>query len=186
MDFNNKICRLCNGYMQLHEMKKIRMCSCGNRVMEVYVITLEQYAAGREKQYPKEWTPEVVNNAKLLLEKVNMFLGKLGVTNAIVASGWRSAAINAGIANAAPKSNHMTGLAIDIQDIDGKLKDLVLKHLDEAQRLGLYFEDFRHTGSWVHLQVIAPKSHKRIFIPSSSPAPHPERWNGSYEAKFDS
>lgn len=149
------------------------------------MITLTDYKMGRDKQYPKEWTPELEKNAKELLDKVNMFLLKLGVKKAKVNSGWRPAAINDATSNAAKSSTHMTGKGIDLGDADGKLWELVVKNLEEAKRLGLYFEDKRWTSTWVHIQCVPPKSGNRIYIPSSAPAPAPKAWDGVYDKKFN-
>jgi len=31
--------------------------------------------------------------------------------------------------------------------------------------IGLWFEDFKATPTWVHAQAVAPKSGKRFFMP---------------------
>lgn len=149
------------------------------------IVTIEQYWMGRDKQYPNDLTPEVVQNAKELLAKVNLFLKEIGVDKATVSSGWRPAGLNAGVAGAATKSNHIIGKAIDLRDTDGKLWEKVAANLHVAQRLGLYFEDKRYTPTWTHIQSVPPKSKKRVYIPSLAAAPAPNAWDGKYDAKYD-
>ena len=149
------------------------------------MITLADYQMGRKEKYPDEWTPEIERNATALLEKVNAFLEILRWKDAKVNSGWRPAAVNGKIANAAKKSNHMIGFAIDLADPDGRLRELVLLNLEEAQKLSLYFEDFRYTKGWVHMQIVAPGSKKRIFVPSAEVPPHPKLWDGKYDPKYN-
>jgi len=147
-------------------------------------ISLQELTMGRDKQFPNEYTKEVQANLKVLHEKINVIRTAYGKPMT-VSSGWRPAAINSATPNAAKASKHMVGLAVDIRDIDNSLWNWTVANLELIQELGLYLEDRRYTGSWVHYQIGAPKSGKRIFIPSSAPAPHPELWNGQYETKYD-
>lgn len=147
-------------------------------------ISKDELLKGRDKQYASEYTQEISDNLDALLipmNKVRDAYGKPMTVN----SGWRPAEINAATVGAAAKSKHMLGLAVDIGDADGALKTWVLANLDLMKQLGLFFEDFRYTGSWVHFQNVPPTSGKRIFKPFSSPAPNPERWDGKYDPGFD-
>lgn len=63
------------------------------------------------------------------------------------------------------KSKHLCGQACDIADPDNKLKDFINNNLDEVIKIGLWFEDFKHTPGWVHIQIVPPASGKRFFIP---------------------
>ena len=55
-------------------------------------------------------------------------------------------------------SKHLSGHALDIYDPSGTLKSRLLnrKVLEKARDLGLYFENFGNTPTWVHIQDEAP------------------------------
>lgn len=148
------------------------------------MITLENFWMGRDASHASELTPELIKSAKETVDKVNLFLQEIGVKEAKVTSGWRPAGINAA-AGGAKKSNHMLCLAVDIADADCTLWNKVVGNLEAAKKYGLYFEDKRWSPTWVHIQTIAPKSKKRIFVPSSAPAPAPKIWSGEYDPKYD-
>lgn len=82
-------------------------------------------------------------------------------------------------------SMHLKGLAVDFADGDGSLWKWCMENLDLLQEQGLYLEDKRWTKGWVHMQLVAPRSGKRIFVPNSKPAPHPSIWDGKYDSKYD-
>jgi uncharacterized protein YcbK (DUF882 family) len=107
----------------------------------------------------KELTPELISNANKLLEKVNFLLNELGVTNVKISSGFRTSTANAGIANAAKKSAHMSCLAIDvIDDKDQTLGKLVASKPELLRKYGLMIEDLGSTkgknSNWVHLDCV--------------------------------
>jgi hypothetical protein len=147
-------------------------------------IRKEMYWDGKDIKYAKDLTPVIDNNATKLLEAVNTFLANYRPI-IIISSGWRPKSYNAKIGGA-PSSNHITGLAIDIKDTDNSVFKYVLQHLDLAEQLGLYFEDKRWTPTWVHIQLVRPKSGKRIFIPNSNQPLDPKIWDGKYDTKYDS
>lgn len=65
-----------------------------------------------------------------------------------------------------PKSSlHLIGAALDFSDPSRVLQTWISTHLDVAESLEIYFEDFRSTPDWVHLQIYPPFSGKRFFIP---------------------
>jgi uncharacterized protein YcbK (DUF882 family) len=133
----------------------------------IELITLEAYAMGRDKLYPNDWTDEVKNNAIRLLGIVNEFLNELGIKEAIVSSGFRPPAINNITTNAAKKSYHMTGLAVDIKDNSKKdLANLVASRPDLLRKHGLWMEDKNHTNDWVHLDIGSRTDRpSRVFLP---------------------
>lgn len=119
-----------------------------------------------QHNYPT--TPEIDVNLNDLLVKINQVRQAYNIPM-IVTSGLRSEAqqqqlIADGKSNA-PKSHHLTGEAVDIQDLDGKLKAWVTRNLDLMEQIGLWMEDFNSTPTWTHFQIVPPKSGNRIFIP---------------------
>jgi Peptidase M15 len=126
------------------------------------MITLEEYLMGRDVQYPI--SDQFRENAQKTVEAANSLLSVLGLVRG-VRSGYRPKEINAQIKGAAPDSKHMTCQAIDIEDNDGKLKSLCLKNLIALEHLNLWMEAPEATPTWVHVQIISPKSGHRVFIP---------------------
>lgn len=128
------------------------------------MLTLEQYWMGRDKDYPP--SPDTIRNATELLEKVNRLYDYMPPEFVlIVSSGYRPAQINAKVVGAAKASNHLTGNAIDLVDRNGDIDAWCLSNLDELEECGLYLEDPSKTLSWCHLQQIAPRSGRRVFLP---------------------
>lgn len=92
--------------------------------------------------------------------------------------------------NAAVRSRHLSGEAVDIDDDDtAYVWKWIINNLDEVARIGFWLEDPRWThgsvGTWVHLQTVPPASGRRIFIPNGSPASAPELWTGDYDPKLN-
>ena len=81
----------------------------------------------------------------------------------VVTSGYRSPSYNKSIGGS-PKSAHCNGLALDVRD-DGKIKDWIKDNIELMELLGLYFEDFNFTKTWVHFTIRPPKSGNRFFRP---------------------
>ena len=148
------------------------------------MISKDEVLMGRDKAYPDEYTQEISDNINLLLVPMNQ-IRQAWNQPMRVNSGWRPAAINAKTPGAAAHSKHMEGLAVDISDVSGDLMRWVLDNLQMMKDLGIYFEDFRWTPTWVHFQLGAPKSGKRIFVPNSQPPLAPDRWDGIYDHSFD-
>lgn len=141
---------------------------------------------GRDKTHAAELTDEIRRNAATTVALVNELLaeaeadgvipGTDSATGTPVASGWRPAGINARTANAAKKSTHMFGLAVDLQDIPPvrPLARWCLKNQVVLERLGLWMERPQWTAGtngrdpWVHLQTVPPGSGRRVYIPSSA------------------
>ena len=121
-----------------------------------------------ERANSPELTEEVKDNIDELIEKVNALLADLGVKSVKLSSGFRPSAVNAKIANAAKKSNHSIGKALDI--MDDKNQSLAKKvTIELLEKHDLYMEDPAYTKgkstNWVHLQTPKTKSGKRVFIP---------------------
>ena len=113
-------------------------------------------------------------NIGVLLDRVNK-IRTLWNKPMIVTSGYRSMehhlAIYAakGITDQSKipmKSKHLIGAAVDISDPDGSLKKFVknnnYKVLEDAM---LWMEDESTTHGWLHVQIFAPMSSKREFMP---------------------
>jgi uncharacterized protein YcbK (DUF882 family) len=108
--------------------------------------------------------PETDKNLAILLERLNK-VRVLWNKPMIVDSGLRSQADQQRINPSAPKSKHLTGQAADIADKSRELRDWILANMDKMEEIGFWFEDFGHTPTWVHFQIVPPKSGHRIFIP---------------------
>ena len=121
------------------------------------MLTLEEYAMGRDRDYPDEWEtakPNAIN----LLSLVNAFLDELGYDAAVVSSGFRPSAINAATPNAAKNSLHKLGKAVDIADHSGLLRKLlwingVSVKADLLRKYNLWMENPEWTSSWIHLDI---------------------------------
>ena len=152
-------------------------------------ITVEQYFMGRDKAHPpsaemRGHAAELVGLANELLDEADadgVPLTRMDqITGTLVASGYRTPAVNERTANAAKTSTHLTCEGLDIQD--SKNQDLArwcLKNLPILARLGLYMEDPRWTFSehgdhWVHVQTKPPGSGKRVYRPSAARPRGPE------------
>ena len=78
----------------------------------------------------------------------------------------------------------MRGLAVDFRDQDGALRNWCLANLALLHRNGVWLEDFKWTPTWVHMQIVAPGSGKRIYPPRKSGA-MVSNWDGKYDGRFD-
>ena len=128
------------------------------------MITLPDYLMGREILNPGELTPEIMENAAETVRRANKLLTEFGEERK-VSSGWRPAAINAATPGAALKSKHMTGQAIDLADPEGDLDEWCMDHPEVLENIGLFQEHPSATKNWCHVQIVPPKSGKRIFYP---------------------
>ena len=134
-------------------------------------MTLEQYLNywkvnyGYVKVAKEELTPEIEKNAEDLISKVNSLLSSAGLSHMMISSGWRPKAVNASIKGAAPFSNHVKGLAVDVYDPHGDLDNWCMNNLPILEEIGLWLEHPAATKTWCHLQSIAPRSGARVFYP---------------------
>lgn len=147
-------------------------------------ISIEDYLMGRDQKYPWELTAEILGNATTTVDRVNTLLAMAEVdgvmpaldqmTRTHVSSGWRPQQVNDRTANAAATSRHITGEAVDLQDTgDRAFARWCLANLDALDNAGLWMERPQWTGGadpWVHLQIVPPKSGKRVYVPSTAPA----------------
>ena len=121
-----------------------------------------------ERLKSEELTKEVQDNIVKLLKVVNRALNDLGVESVKVSSGFRPSEVNSAISNAAKRSAHQSGEAVDLlDDKDQSLCKLFTK--DVLERYNLYREDSDYTkgknSNWPHVQIRPTKSGKRIFQP---------------------
>jgi hypothetical protein len=148
------------------------------------MISFEEILMGRAKL--EDLAPDIQDNIKVLHERINVIRKAYG----------KPMKVNDGLRfqkdqpkNAAAKSKHLIGAAIDIDDDDeGTLWHWLKDNLELLQQVGLWLEDPRWThgnGTWMHFQIVPPASGKRIFIPSSAPASAPEIWDGKYDKALD-
>ncbi len=151
------------------------------------MISMNEILMGRAKL--ENLSTDIQCNIKHLHKVVNVIRQRYGKPMTVT-SGLRLPEHNDATSNAAKRSAHLTGEAIDVRDVDGSLMRWVLQNLSLMQELGIYIEDFRWTrsktkGYWVHLGTRKPSSGRRIFIPSMAPAETPDVWSGKYDPKFD-
>lgn len=62
-------------------------------------------------------------------------------------------------------SNHLYCRAVDILDVDGKLKEFINNNKKLLEDNNLWCESFESTPTWLHFQVVPPKSGSRFFKP---------------------
>lgn len=146
------------------------------------LITEEEYLMDRADKYPL--TDEMKANMAKLIPLVNEVLTLYyTATNAPrmpVSSGYRPAAINKGVANAALHSKHMVCAAVDLRNDDGafgkwliknldvlKSRSMALEHPDSTMELadGPTSDSPKIIARWTHLQCVLPKSGHTVFWP---------------------
>lgn len=148
------------------------------------MITMDEILKGRAKL--EDLSQEIQDNLAILLERINMVRAAYG----------KPMKVNDGLrivqGGGAAKSKHLLGAAIDIDDNDaGDLWFWLMQpeQMQLLQDVGLWMEHGCWThcakGTWVHFQIIPPKSGHRIFVPDLNPNPNPSFWDGQYDAKYD-
>jgi hypothetical protein len=122
-------------------------------------ITMADYLMGRADF--NSLTDALKDNAAKTVAVANAFLAEFGEYRK-VNSGYRRPQDNAA-ANGAAHSKHMECAAIDLEDKDGRLKAFATEEI--LEKFGVYAEAFSSTPSWLHIQILAPKSGHRVFFP---------------------
>jgi hypothetical protein len=130
------------------------------------MITRDEILKGRDRDYPLD--SELEQNLTRLLDAVNKIRKEWGKP-LVVTSGYRPGHFNKS-ARGAKKSAHMTCEAVDFHDPDGAFGKWCLANLKLLEEAGLYMESPIYTHEppakrWIHLQIRAPKSGNRVFIP---------------------
>lgn len=136
------------------------------------MLTVDDWitSSGKYKQRAssEELTDAVKEDAQKLIEKVNAFLLDLGVevSTVKVSSGFRPSSVNATIKNAAKKSLHMSGRAIDLVDSENAIGKLIQEKPELLTKHGLWLEHPSKTPGWCHLDIGTRSSRKvQIFYP---------------------
>lgn len=136
------------------------------------MISLDDFWMGRKARFPEQCTPSIQANASITVDRANRLLNAFYAARPAAAtrhvnSGWRPPSVNAATPGAAPHSKHMTGEAIDISDDDGQLDDWINAPagLSAITAIGLWAEASSATPRWAHLQIVPPRSGRRIFAP---------------------
>lgn len=125
----------------------------------------------RDLQFRNEMTPEIRENAIDLLSRVNALLLEMLVMRPVVTSGWRPRGINKNTKNAATKSNHMSGKAIDLlDDAEQTLANRIMQNPEILDKFELWMEHPEHTRgkwtNWVHLDTGTRTAREvRVFRP---------------------
>ncbi len=128
------------------------------------MITLADYFMGRDALHAEELSAELHANAAMTVARANGLLARAGILSR-VNSGWRPRAINAQITHASPRSKHLTCEAIDLGDEDDMLDRWCLANLPVLAEIGLWLEHPNATPGWCHVQIVAPRSGRRVFMP---------------------
>ena len=139
------------------------------------MIDFKAYWKGRDTEYADELTEAIRANAEITVGKVNELLDRAGRSDInSVNSGWRPQSVNEATANAGAASRHLSAEACDLPDADRSLAHWCAANQDVLVELGLWCEDFRYTPTWVHAQIVPPKSGRRIYIPSTAKPADPD------------
>jgi hypothetical protein len=128
------------------------------------MITLANYFMGRDALHATELTDELRANALLTVRRANALLARARLPG-IVNSGWRPHAVNARTPNASTRSKHLTCQAIDLNDEGDALDAWCIANLPVLEALGLWLEHPDATPGWCHVQTVAPRSGRRVFMP---------------------
>ncbi len=113
-------------------------------------------------------TPEIEENLDILLKRLNVVRAAFGKPMSVT-SGLRDMAkqeqlINLGKSNAV-HSKHLYGQAADIYDPEQKLQTWCYDNVERLEAIGLWCEAFKATPTWVHFQIVPPRSGHRFFAP---------------------
>lgn len=126
----------------------------------------------------EEIGPETQANLKILLARINQVRSKWGrpmtVTSGLrdlndMVRIYKAKAEKAGVQFDESKipmgSRHLYGQAVDISDHNRELQAWCLANVAVLEEIGLWMEDFSATPTWIHFQVVPPRSGRRFFKP---------------------
>lgn len=112
-----------------------------------------------------ELTKEVRANAAALILQLNILAAALNLPHRPISSGFRPLGVNAAVGGA-KFSGHRTGKAVDLEDVDNELKNLVKANPALLRRLGLMLEHPLATPTWMHIDSTKRTDRpNRIFLP---------------------
>jgi len=126
------------------------------------MINMDDYLMDREVQFPL--SVAMKGDALVMVLRVNELLCAFGQPRPVT-SGYRPGPINTSTPGAAKNANHLICRACDLQDQDGLLDSFCLSNLPLLQKIGLWLESPHFTPGWCHVQIVAPGSGNRVFIP---------------------
>ena len=129
------------------------------------MLTLADYFMGRDMPHAAELTAELRAHAACTVERANALLRRAGVGKCTVNSGWRPLSVNARVPKASPRSRHITCQAIDLCDERDLLDAWCMANLDALAAIGLWLEHPEATPGWCHVQIVPPRSGRRVFHP---------------------
>lgn len=134
------------------------------------MISRDDFFMGRDVKYRTELTYDIEANAAMTIQRANLLLTKFyaafpHIERRTVNSGWRPQAVNQATPGAALRSKHMTGEAVDLSDMDGLLDEWLLDNPEVLEDCQLWQEHPSATKNWCHVQIVPPKSGKRVFYP---------------------
>lgn len=124
---------------------------------------LSQHGAGHES----ELTDDLRANAQVTVDRANMLLEAFGEPRGL-RSGWRPRSVNDAMPNAAHNSWHITCEAIDLDDDDRRLQEWCMANLPTVASIGLWLENPIACPTWLHAQIVPPRSRQRVFFPNSA------------------
>jgi hypothetical protein len=128
-------------------------------------FTMEDFLNGdRRKHTRDQLSEEHYRNAERLVSKINKWAELIDYTNGLSSSyrtprEQREIYREQNLGEPAMNSKHLSGHAVDIKDPNGILKQIIRTNIPallRAKELGLYFENFAKTKTWVHIQDEAP------------------------------
>lgn len=118
------------------------------------------------REYPMN--PSMAKNLQILFDRVmelqDALEKDLQITSGLRSDEQQMELIQQGKSNAV-HSKHCAGAAADILDEDGSIGKWAMENLESIARMGLWIEHPDYTKGWLHVQIMAPKSGKRVFIP---------------------
>lgn len=107
-------------------------------------------------------------NLEILRTRINeleeAFENTLTITSGLRSEEMQEDLIKQGISHA-QHSKHCAGAACDVYDDQGLISDFVISNPKLMEKIGFWIEDPKYTHGWVHFQIMAPASGKRVFIP---------------------
>jgi hypothetical protein len=137
-------------------------------VTNAHSISIDDWitASGKypDRKNSPELTYDVRSAAMLLVDKINELNRRLKIGKLSISSGFRPSDVNSQVPNAAKKSGHMRGFAIDIYDPNGELDALLSSDIgqDALEALGLWQEHPDHTKTWAHIDYISRPVRERL------------------------